>query len=224
MPSIKSFHNSIATTIGLVVILVKALPYHCFASFHLWGVSTTRTTGIGHHHRTDSIPSKPLHYFHHPPQKNYNNDKDVDVDLNVEDNPTIDPNRVSLSQVRYGDVMEALEFIYPKQDLSKRNAISRKDGYWQFIESGQEQPTFLTDGEFDILFFAELLDRAHDHYYYYDDDGANTTGHHDGGEQDQQDCCSSSSDWSGKTFLDIGSGTGRLVLGAAALLHPGLKL
>ena len=189
MPSINSFHDLIAT-IGLVV-WIKFVPSHCFASLAL-GFS------IGRRNFNNFSPKL---YSH--PKDNLGND----VDLKVEDNPTIDPNTVSLSRVCYGDVLDALETIYPKQDLSKRNAISRKDGYWQFIESGEEPPKFLTYGEFDLLFFAQLLDRAHFHY-----SEANPG-------DEKKDC----SDWSGKTFLDIGSGTGRLVVGAAAL-HPGFKL
>lgn len=56
-----------------------------------------------------------------------------------------------------------------------------------------------TYGEFDFFFFAELLDKAHS-YCDLDSDGH-------------------PKDWHGKTFVDIGSGMGRLVLAAAAL-HP----
>ena len=55
--------------------------------------------------------------------------------------------------------------------------------------------------KFDFLFFAELLDRAHHHYF-------NEKGESNG--------------WDGKVFVDIGSGTGRLVIGASAL-HPGFS-
>jgi SAM-dependent methyltransferase len=55
----------------------------------------------------------------------------------------------------------------------------------------------LTYGEFDFHFFAQVLDRAH-HHYYRGDPSAPTT-------------------WNNKVMMDIGSGTGRLVLGAAAL-------
>jgi len=86
----------------------------------------------------------------------------------------------------------------------ERNGMSRSDGYWAYIREGQEPPQSLTYGEFDIFFFAELLDRAHYHYYSYPGNANN--------EQ-------STEGWEGKHFLDLGSGTGRLVIGAAAL-HP----
>ena len=136
---LRSFLNSIAA-IGFVTFSDLVL-VDCFASF-VWRYNSP----VSSHSR--------LHLHN-----------DDDIDLNVEDNPTIDPNRYSLSHVRYGDVVDALEPIYPKEDLSKRNAMSRKDGYWQFIESGEDPPKYLTYGEFDMLFFAELLDRAHFHFY-----------------------------------------------------------
>ena len=98
--------------------------------------------------------------------------------------------------------MSGLKELYPPHDLSKRNSISRSDGYWSYIEKGEEAPQHFTYGEFDFLFFCELLDRAH-HHYFKESDGR-TKG------------------WDGKVFLDVGSGTGRLVIGAAAL-HPGFS-
>lgn len=125
-----------------------------------------------------------------------------------EDNPDIDPNTKSkLSGVVYGDVLNALHELYPPQELSKRNAISRSDGYWKFVAKGVEPPKHYTYGEFDFLFFAEILDKCNEHYINYQKD------HY--GINDQE----ARQGWRDKVFLDIGSGTGRLVLGAAAL-HP----
>jgi len=122
------------------------------------------------------------------------------MNLVPEDNQSIDPNRLSVSKVPYKTVLSGLKQLYPPQDLSERNAISRTDGYWAFIKNGEEIPQGLTYGEFDFLFFSELLDLAHHHYF--DGEGQTNNG------------------WDGKVFVDIGSGTGRLVIGAAAL-HPG---
>lgn len=99
-------------------------------------------------------------------------------------------------------MLSALNKVYPPQELAQRNAMSRTDGYWKYIAKGEEPPPTLTYGEFDFLFFCVLIDRAM---------------HMHNGEM------VGSCDFSEKTFLDIGSGTGRLVLGAAAL-HPELKL
>lgn len=120
-----------------------------------------------------------------------------------EENPGADFDRLSRSGVRYGSVFESLYVLYPPTDLEKRTAVSRSDGYWPFINSGEEPPKQFTYGEFDLYFFAELLDRALDYY------------------NEQQNVKLES--WDGKVFTDIGSGTGRLVLAAAAL-HPGWKL
>ncbi|GFH46037.1 hypothetical protein CTEN210_02511 [Chaetoceros tenuissimus] len=125
-----------------------------------------------------------------------------------EDNPDIDPNTKSkLSGVVYGDVLNALHDFYPPQELSQRNAISRSDGYWKFVAKGVEPPKHYTYGEFDFLFFAEILDKCNEHYINYQKD------HY--GISDEE----ARQGWRDKVFLDIGSGTGRLVLGAAAL-HP----
>jgi len=120
-----------------------------------------------------------------------------------EDNQSIDHNQLSVSGVSYKAVLSGLKELYPPKELDKRNAISRKDGYWYYIKKGEENPQSLTYGEFDFLFFSELLDRAH-HHYFNETETVQTNG------------------WDGKVFADIGSGTGRLVIGAAAL-HPGFS-
>lgn len=124
-------------------------------------------------------------------------------ELIPEDNPFVDPTQISISGVSYGDVLSAINKLYPPKDLFKRNAVSRTDGYWDFIEKGTQPPPHYTYGEYDILFFAQLLDKAYEY--------------HIGFERDE-----SKTGWNGKTFLDIGSGAGRLVF-AAAGLHPGLE-
>ena len=129
--------------------------------------------------------------------------------LEPEENPTADPNRRSLSGVRYRDVLEGLHSLYPPTELDRRNAASRTDGYWPFINKGEEPPLQFTYGEFDFYFFAELLDKAK-HYYNQ-------------GQNQNQDQGDTPDTWDDKVFVDIGSGTGRLVLAAAAL-HPGWKL
>ena len=85
--------------------------------------------------------------------------------------------------------------------MSSRNALSRTDGYWSYISKGEEPDQGLTYGEFDFLFFADLIEKGLQMHIA------------------ESGC----SDISQKVFTDIGSGTGRLVFGAAAL-HPNLKL
>ena len=97
---------------------------------------------------------------------------------------------------RENTILSCLSFLYPPEGLSDRNAISRTDGYWKLFSVGEEPPQTLTYGEFDFLFFADLLDKVLSMH------GGNA---------------------SEKTFIDIGSGTGRIVIGAAAL-RPELKL
>ena len=123
--------------------------------------------------------------------------------LEPQENPTADPTKTSNSGVTYSSVLDGLHQLYPPSDLAKRNAASRTDGYWPYVQKGEDPPKQLTYGEFDFYFFAELLDRAQEVYY----------------EGKDADAAS----WNDKVFCDIGSGTGRLVMAAAAL-HPGWKL
>jgi SAM-dependent methyltransferase len=110
-----------------------------------------------------------------------------------QENPNLDPSAVSNSGVRYATVLSGIHKLFPPSDLERRNALSRTDGYWPYIQKGDmDPPKQFTYGEFDFYFFAQLLDRVID-------------------------------DYRDKVFCDVGSGTGRLVLAAAAL-HPELKL
>ena len=114
------------------------------------------------------------------------------------------PPDTSSSGVAYDLVAQGLDRLYPPTELDARNAKSRTDGYWPFIQgAGSEPPPQYTYGEFDLQFFAELLDDAA-HYTM-----SSTT--------------ALASIYTDKVFCDIGSGTGRLVLGAAAL-HPTLRV
>jgi hypothetical protein len=98
------------------------------------------------------------------------------------------------------DIVTALEILYPATDLNQRIALSRKDGYWPFIQKGEEPPQALVYGEFDLQFFGNILERAGEHLT----------------KENNSDTLSP---WKDKVFCDLGSGTGRLVLAAAAL-HP----
>ncbi|KAL7516214.1 hypothetical protein ACHAWX_001254 [Stephanocyclus meneghinianus] len=124
-------------------------------------------------------------------------------------NPNADPNATSLSNVSFAAVSRGIDVLYPPHELETRNAKSRTDGYWNFLERGQEPPKEFTYGEFDVEFFGHLLDRA---WEYYAD-----------GRADDISTKPSVMPWKDRVFCDIGSGTGRLVIAAAAL-HPNWKL
>lgn len=82
------------------------------------------------------------------------NDDDETKELLIEEtNPEADFDRKSLSGVRYGAVFDSLHVLYPPIDLEKRNAVSRSDGYWPFINSGEEPPLQFTYGEFDLYLY-----------------------------------------------------------------------
>lgn len=105
---------------------------------------------------------------------------------------------LSTSRVSYKQVLEqVINPLFPPTEVEQRNAASRTDGYWPYIRQGEEPPRDFTYGEFDFYFFAQLLDQALD--FRLNRWGCETN-----------------------TFLDVGSGTGRLVWGAAAL-HPALQ-
>ena len=92
---------------------------------------------------------------------------------------------------RFASTLRTFERIYPADQLPLRNAASRKDGYWPFVSRKEEPPQVLTYGEFPLPLFTQLVDRAC---------SAAELG-------DSQESA---------TLCDIGSGTGRLVLWAAA--------
>lgn len=121
-----------------------------------------------------------------------------------EENPNANPETRSISGVRFASVLSGMDKLFSPQDLDRRNALSRTDGYWPYIQKGEDPPQQFTYGEFDFYFFAELLDRAHEIYVDNNNDNSN--------DKVQPD-------WQDKVFVDIGSGTGRLAL-AAAGLHP----
>lgn len=118
----------------------------------------------------------------------------------------------SLSGVSYADVITGIDALYPPNELSNRNAKSRTDGYWKYVARGERPPQEFTYGEFDIDFLGILLERSWDHYLEGMQGDDNNNKQH-----------SSITPWSNKTFCDIGSGVGRLVIAAAAL-YPEWKL
>jgi len=133
-------------------------------------------------------------------------DKEEECILLPTPNPNFNPSQTSLSNILYSSVISGINTLYPPTELSNRNAISRKDGYWRYIKDGNEPPLEFTYGEFDIDFFGNLLDKAWEYY----------AGSVEGNAEDRMP-------WQNKTFIDIGSGSGRLVLSAAAL-HPYFKV
>mmetsp|Transcript_55306 Transcript_55306/g.130781 ORF Transcript_55306/g.130781 Transcript_55306/m.130781 type:complete len:224 (-) Transcript_55306:66-737(-) len=95
--------------------------------------------------------------------------------------------------------LSGMELLYPTSDLSLRVSASRTDGYWPYISRKEEPPKDFTYGEFPIKFFEEVTTRA---THLITPPLAHGT------------------DRSGATFLDLGSGAGRLVLAAAAMDSP----
>ena len=117
-----------------------------------------------------------------------------------------------LNLERYQTVISGLNNLYPPNEVSNRTSISRSDGYWTYLEDGKEPPQHLTYGEFDFLFFAQLLEKS---FRILDSNQYNNDHNLISGKHNNI--------YKGKTIVDIGSGSGRLVIGAAAL-YPDLKL
>lgn len=136
-----------------------------------------------------------LQYTQHTRKARQHATTDTDEELCWDNVP---PMKLNSSEVLISKVEAGLDILYPPTDLEKRNAISRTDGYWSYVNQGKQPPKELAYGEFEIPFFAELLDRAAGYYHEW-----NGSDHNSG--------------WSGKTFADLGSGSGRLILGAATL-------
>lgn len=109
----------------------------------------------------------------------------------------------SSAGVDLASVDRLLDELYPPSLLAGRNGLSRTDGYWSYVRQGKEPPAALTYGEFDLHALAQLLETA---LQVADEESSSSTS-------------SSSSSWRDCVFTDIGSGTGRMVLAAAAL-HP----
>jgi Histone methylation protein DOT1 len=96
-------------------------------------------------------------------------------------------------------VDQLLHELYPPSKLAGRNALSRTDGYWRYVQQGLAPPASLTYGEFDLYALVQLLEEAI------------------GILRSEPRTHKSSSCWHDCVFTDLGSGTGRLVLAAAAL-------
>jgi hypothetical protein len=95
-------------------------------------------------------------------------------------------------QMCYAEPLAIFEkSLYPAQEYSDRNGISRKDGYWSFVHRNEEPNPDFTYGEFPLPFFHRLIDRACELH---------------GCGDDRRSC----------SLIDLGSGAGRLALWAAA--------
>ena len=107
-----------------------------------------------------------------------------------------------------GLLLDAIEELFPSQQLQERIALSRKDGYWPYISTGQEPPSELVYGEYDIEFFLYILHQVRtikllEKQQQQQPDSENDNHDNEDGHNDL-------------VFCDLGSGTGKLVLAAAA--------
>jgi hypothetical protein len=67
-----------------------------------------------------------------------------------EENPFADPETRSVSGVRFASVLSGMDKLFSPQDLDRRNALSRTDGYWPFIQKGQDPPQQFTYGKLKV--------------------------------------------------------------------------
>mmetsp|Transcript_38604 Transcript_38604/g.92970 ORF Transcript_38604/g.92970 Transcript_38604/m.92970 type:complete len:428 (-) Transcript_38604:307-1590(-) len=191
-----------AQTMSFLLAILTSTFFHTSSTF-----SIPRAIPRGRRQYHPSSPSRFSSRLLSDPQ----NGEECSV-LIPETNPNSNPNATSLSGVPYSLVISAIDDLYPPHELSSRNAKSRTDGYWKYIERGDNPPQELTYGEFDIEFFGMLLDRTWQHYL----DGVASADY-------DMESDETLHPWRKKTFCDIGSGAGRLVLTASAL-HPEWKM
>lgn len=89
-----------------------------------------------------------------------------------------------------------IEELYPPSEEALRYATSRKDGYWPFAAQNEIPPQDFTYGEFPLDFFEELVTLA-----------AASSASCPGGIR------------SNAEFVDLGAGSGRLVIAAASSVN-----
>eukprot|EP00590_Aulacoseira_subarctica_P010005 CAMPEP_0172420714 /NCGR_PEP_ID=MMETSP1064-20121228/7066_1 /TAXON_ID=202472 /ORGANISM="Aulacoseira subarctica , Strain CCAP 1002/5" /LENGTH=255 /DNA_ID=CAMNT_0013160799 /DNA_START=162 /DNA_END=929 /DNA_ORIENTATION=- len=96
-------------------------------------------------------------------------------------------------QTAMPSTIDNINILYPQSEAALRNAASRKDGYWPFIAKNETPPQDFTYGEFPLDFFESLLTLA-------------------------VASCPSCPDGvrSNAELIDLGSGSGRLVMTAAS--------
>jgi hypothetical protein len=94
--------------------------------------------------------------------------------------------------------LQQMDSLFPPVEEFQRIQTSRKDGYWPYISKKEEPPTDFTYGEFPLPFFAELVDHA---------------------TAASAKACPSGLRANAE-FVDLGSGSGRLVLAAASMENP----
>lgn len=198
-------HNMLPSTFPLLVVAVLEVGTSSSA-FSIIPHSKTSSRRYDRHDRP-SLFSGSRKLSQHDTNKN----EEAECLLIPETNPNSNPNATSLSGVPYSLVISGIDALYPPYELSNRNAKSRTDGYWKYVERGERPPQEFTYGEFDIEFFGLLLDRTWEHYL----EGMDATNDNAKGDDLVP--------WRDRTFCDIGSGAGRLVVTAAAL-HPEWKL
>jgi len=137
------------------------------------------------------------------------------------------------SLVLLEELFEALQsVVYPETEWSARNAVSRRDGYWPFLKQVPGSfsaapllpPSEYTYGEFDLVFFAQLLQKAaairrrRQQRRESSDNNKDSDVAAAAVEEEKDD-----NDWQDAVFVDLGSGAGRLVWAAAAL-YPHMKV
>jgi len=84
-------------------------------------------------------------------------------------------------------VSTEVDAIFPPDGIESRNAASRTDGYWRYVQRNDDPPLEFTYGEFPINSFHKVLQTAMSHHS------------------------------SPTNFIDLGSGAGRLVVAASLL-------
>ena len=124
-------HNAMVISLLVLVLLSSAI-----SSAFFFSPSHTSDRRCTRHNNNLEVPlqQRQIQEIEHqqPGSWSTNNVKEEEECLLLpETNPNFDPNTQSLSSVPYSLVISGINALYPPNELSKRNAASRSDGYWK---------------------------------------------------------------------------------------------
>lgn len=192
--------------------------------------ATTETTTIRFNHNDNQCQKQQQHDYEVSSgienQSIYDqtviNKNNSDDSMNNHDTNHVNDSKISSpsSILSYNQVKDIIEYHYPTKLIEERNAMSRTDGYWPFIQKGISiPPKQYTYGEYDFDFFTTILNEIPS---LLSNHNSNNTSH-DETNMNETNNKTDVSFWNNKVFVDLGSGVGRLVT-STALLYPNMKL
>ena len=190
--------QSVSVHRALALTVLIARPHSALTSF--LGTATPIRGAVRHRHPSVQLVLTPAQqYAQQQAAQREARMRRLQEEEEEANRPSIDPavvaaRAVELQQFKatYAEQLAVFDSsLFPEADYKTRNDASRKDGYWSYVAKGEEPPLDFTYGEFPLPLFSKLVDRA-----------CQIAGVGD--------------DRSSTVLADLGSGTGRLALWAAA--------